>query len=159
LSFSDGGATYSPKTGSVSGWTQSIDLHTGVITTSARWTAPDHHVTQIAYRVFTDRGREHVGVVQLVLTPQWSGTATVSDELDGTADRITGAKLPPVLTTQGAKSWDLANRREGETVQAMGPASPPPWPISLCRAPTSPRPAPPSIRASTRAWASGSRSR
>jgi trehalose/maltose hydrolase-like predicted phosphorylase len=120
LSFSDGGATYSPKTGSVSGWTQSIDLHTGVITTSARWTAPDHHVTQIAYRVFTDRGREHVGVVQLVLTPQWSGTATVSDELDGTADRITGAKLPPVLTTQGAKSWDLANRREGETVQAMG---------------------------------------
>jgi trehalose/maltose hydrolase-like predicted phosphorylase len=120
LSFGDGGATFSPKTGSVAGWKQSIDLHTGVITTSARWTAPDHHVTAITYRVFTDRGREHVGAVQLQLTPQWSGTATVSDELDGTADRITSPKLPPVLTTQGAKSWDLANRRESETVQAMG---------------------------------------
>jgi trehalose/maltose hydrolase-like predicted phosphorylase len=119
LSFSDGGTTYSPKTGSVSGWKQSIDLRTGVITTTARWTAPDHHATGITYRVFTDRGREHIGVAQLVLTPHWSGTATVSDELDGTADRITGPKLPPVLTTQGAKSWDLADRREGETVQAM----------------------------------------
>lgn len=120
LSFADGGATFSPKTGSVGGWKQSIDLHTGVITTTARWTAPDHHVTAITYQVFTDRGREHVGVVQLQLTPQWSGTATVSDELDGTADRITSPKLPPVLTTQGAKAWDLANRRESETVQAMG---------------------------------------
>jgi trehalose/maltose hydrolase-like predicted phosphorylase len=120
LSFSDAGATFSPKVGSVSRWRQSLDLHTGVITTTARWTAPDHHVTGITYRVFTDRGREHVGVVQLVLTPQWSGTATISDEMDGTADRITGPKLPPVLTTQGAKSWDPANRRQDETVQAMG---------------------------------------
>ena len=120
LSFADGGATFSPKTGSVSGWKQSIDLHTGVITTTARWTAPDKHVTDITYRVFTDRGREHVGVVQLQLRPQWSGTATVSDELDGTADRITSPKLPPVLTSQGTKAWDLANRRESETVQAMG---------------------------------------
>ncbi len=120
LGFSDGGATFSPKVGSVSGWRQSLDLHTGVITTSARWTAPDHHVSDITYRVYTDRGREHVGVAQLIVTPRWSGTATVSDELDGTADRITGPKLPPVLTTPGAKSWDLPNRRQDETVQAMG---------------------------------------
>lgn len=120
LSFADGGQTFSAKVGSVAGWRQSLDLRTGVITTTARWTAPDRHVTDITYRVFTDRGREHVGVVQLVLTPRWSGTATISDELDGTADRVTGPKLPPVLTTEQAKDWDLANRRESETVQAMG---------------------------------------
>jgi trehalose/maltose hydrolase-like predicted phosphorylase len=120
LSFSEGGATFSPKAGGLKGWRQSVDLHTGVITTTATWVGPDRHVTNVVYRVFTDRGREHVGVVQLTLAPQWSGTATVSDELDGTADRVTGPKLPPVLTTQGAKSWDLPNRREGETVQAMG---------------------------------------
>src|SRR5665213_2216132 len=51
LSFSDGAATFSPKTGNVSGWKQSIDLHTGVITTTARWTAPDKHVTDITYHV------------------------------------------------------------------------------------------------------------
>ena len=111
LSFSDGSTTYEPKRGHLSGWKQSIDLHTGVIRTSVRWTAPDKHITDITYRVFTDRGREHVGVVQLQLTPRWSGTATVTDELDGTADRITSAKLPPILTRQGAKSWDPANRR------------------------------------------------
>jgi trehalose/maltose hydrolase-like predicted phosphorylase len=120
LSFSDGGTTYTPQRGRVSGWKQAIDLHTGVITTSARWTAPDKHVTAVTLRVFTDRGREHVGVVQLQLKPQWSGIATVSDELDGTADRITSPKLPPVLTRQGTKSWDPANRRTAESIRAMG---------------------------------------
>jgi trehalose/maltose hydrolase-like predicted phosphorylase len=120
LSFSDGGITYGRGQGHLSGWKQSIDLHSGVITTSARWTAPDRHVTDITYRVFTDRAREHVGVATLQLTPHWSGPATVTDELDGTANRITSAKLPPVLTRQGPKSWDAAHRRTAETIQAMG---------------------------------------
>ena len=73
LSFADGGRAFSPfKVGKTSGWRQSIDLHTGVISTTARWTAPDSHVTDISYQVLTDRGREHVGLVQLVLTPHWS---------------------------------------------------------------------------------------
>jgi trehalose/maltose hydrolase-like predicted phosphorylase len=120
LSFSDGGTKYSPTAGHVKGWRQSIDLHTGVIHTSALWTAPDKHTTAIDYRVFTDRARENVAVVQLTLVPRWSGTATVTDELDGTADRITGPKLPPVLTKGGPKTWDLANRRVAETIRAMG---------------------------------------
>ena len=57
------GTTFTPRRGHLSRWKQSLDLHTGVITTRARWTAPDRHVTDITYRVFTDRGREHVGVV------------------------------------------------------------------------------------------------
>ena len=122
LGFSDGGRRFSPssKTGRTSGWRQSLDLRTGVISTSAHWTAPDGHTTDIAYHVFTDRAREHVGVVQLILRPHWTGTATVSDELDGTADRVTGRKLPPVLTRQGAKGWDLADRTDWESVQALG---------------------------------------
>jgi trehalose/maltose hydrolase-like predicted phosphorylase len=122
LSFSDGGRTFSPTSTArrTSGWRQSLDLRTGVISTSARWTGPDGHVTDIAYQVFTDRAREHVGVVQLVLRPQWTGTATVTDELDGIADRVTGPKLAPVLTRQGTKGWNLAARSDWESVRALG---------------------------------------
>ena len=121
LSFADGGRAFSPfKVGKTSGWRQSIALGTGVISTTARWTAPDGHVTDIAYRVFTDRAREHVGVVQLVLRPRWSGTATVTDEIDGTADRVTGPKLPPVLTTQAGKGWNLTARSQWVSVKTLG---------------------------------------
>ena len=121
LSFADGGRAFSPfKVGKTSGWRQSIALGTGVISTTARWTAPDGHVTDIAYRLFTDRAREHVGVVQLVLRPRWSGTATVTDEIDGTADRVTGPKLPPVLTTQAGKGWNLTARSQWVSVKTLG---------------------------------------
>ena len=114
----------------------------GVISTSARWRAPDGHVTGIAYQVFTDRAREHVGVVRLTLRPQWTGTATVTDAIDGTADRVTGPKLPPVLTQQTGKGWNLAARAEWLSVRdARHRASPPRWPTSWCRARTSPPPA------------------
>jgi trehalose/maltose hydrolase-like predicted phosphorylase len=111
LSFSDGGSTFSPTTGQTSGWHQSIDLRTGIVSTQAKWTAPDGHVTNLTYQVLTDRAREHVGIVQLVLTPQWSGTATVTDAIDGT---------PANLTTQVSKGWDLASRRDWVTVQTVG---------------------------------------
>jgi trehalose/maltose hydrolase-like predicted phosphorylase len=121
LSFSDGGKTFAPfKTGRTAGWHQSIDLHTGVITTTGRWTAPDGHATGITYQVFTDRAREHVGVVQLTLRPRWTGTATVTDAIDGTADRVTGPKLPPVLTEQTGKSWNLPARSQWLSVRTLG---------------------------------------
>src|ERR1700744_5831151 len=60
LSFSDGGHAFSPTSGHVSGYRQSIDLRTGVITTHARWTAPDGHVTDLTYQVLTDRARRHL---------------------------------------------------------------------------------------------------
>ncbi|MFZ0040220.1 MAG: hypothetical protein WAK93_02860, partial [Solirubrobacteraceae bacterium] len=119
LGFSDGGATFSTKAGKTSDWRQSIDLHTGVISTSARWKAPDGHVTNLSYQVFTDRAREHVGVVQLVIVPQWTGTATVSDLIDGTAENEP-TKSQPVLTAQVAKGWNLASRHQQVTVQALG---------------------------------------
>ncbi|MGI8714073.1 MAG: glycosyl hydrolase family 65 protein [Solirubrobacteraceae bacterium] len=120
LSFADGGSTFAPfQKGKTSGWRQSIDLRTGVISTTARWTAPDGHVTDISYQVFTDRAREHVGVVALTLRPHWTGTATVTDAIDGTADRVTGPQLPPVLTSQTGKAWNLAGRSQWLSVQTL----------------------------------------
>src|ERR1700677_2959460 len=43
LTFADGGTAFSTTSGQTSDWRQSIDLHTGVITTTAHWTAPDGH--------------------------------------------------------------------------------------------------------------------
>ncbi len=122
LSFSDGGQTFSTNTGKVTGWRQSIDLHTGIVSTNARWQAPDGHVTDLSYQVFTDRAREHVGAVQLVLTPRWSGTATVDDLIDGTADTTTSSTTPPVLTTQVGKGWNLGSRQDWVTIQTLGTA-------------------------------------
>jgi trehalose/maltose hydrolase-like predicted phosphorylase len=123
LTFADGGHAFSPgaaaATGKVSGYRQSIDLRTGIVTTHARWRAPDGHVTTITYQVLTNRALEHVGLVRLTLRPQWSGTATVTDEIDGTPD----TKVPtgsPVLTRQVAKSWDPAQREDDVTVAALG---------------------------------------
>ena len=111
LTFSDGGQPFSTSTGTTSDWRQSIDLHTGIVSTHATWTAPDGHVTDLSYQVFTDRAQEHVGVVRLVLVPHWSGTATVTDEIDGT---------PATLTSQTGKGWDAGSRRDWVTVQTVG---------------------------------------
>ena len=99
LTFGDGGQPFSLTSGTTTGWRQSIDLRTGAITTSAIWKAPDGHTTSLRYEVFTDRDNPHVAVVQLTLVPQWSGTATVTDEIDGT---------PATLTNEAGKGFDAA---------------------------------------------------
>ena len=120
LTFSDGGKTFSTATGKSSGWRQSIDLRTGVVSTNALWKAPDGHVTDISYELFTDRAREHVAAVRLVVTPRWSGTATVEDLIDGTADTTTSSKTPPILTRELAKGWNLDTRSDWVTIQTLG---------------------------------------
>ena len=55
LTFSENGNTFTVPGPGVSNWRQSIDLHTGIVTTTARWTAPDGHVTDLTYEVLTDR--------------------------------------------------------------------------------------------------------
>ena len=111
LSFSDGGQQFSLSSGQTTGWRQSIDLHTGIVTTTARWTAPDGHVTNLVFQVLTDRARQYVGLVRLQLTPQWSGTATVTDLIDGT---------PATLTTQADKGWVTAAHRDWVAVRTEG---------------------------------------
>jgi trehalose/maltose hydrolase-like predicted phosphorylase len=111
LTFTDGGQDFSLGAGQVTGWRQQLDLHDGVITTTATWTAPDGHVTGLRYDVFTDRARPQTGVARLEMTPHWSGTATVTDLMDGT---------PATLTTGIAKGWDSAAREDWETVSTQG---------------------------------------
>jgi trehalose/maltose hydrolase-like predicted phosphorylase len=111
LTFRDGGQDFSLGTGQVSGWKQQLDLHDGVITTTATWTAPDGHITGLRYDVFTDRARPNAAVVRLQLTPQWSGTATVTDLIDG---------APATLTTGIAKGFDATAHRDWETIHTLG---------------------------------------
>ncbi|MGZ4193323.1 MAG: hypothetical protein ACXVRW_12780 [Solirubrobacteraceae bacterium] len=54
LTFADGGQPFSLTSGTTTGWRQSLDLHTGTISTSATWRAPDGHTTRLAYQVLTD---------------------------------------------------------------------------------------------------------
>ncbi len=84
LIFSDAGQNFSARGPQTTRWRQSIDLRMGTVTTTARWTAPDGHVSDLTYTVLTDRARPFVGLVRLTVVPQWSGTATVTDLIDGT---------------------------------------------------------------------------
>jgi trehalose/maltose hydrolase-like predicted phosphorylase len=119
LTLGVAGARFAPRTGNVSDYRQSLALRTGIVTTSGRWTAPGGRVTDITYRVLTDRARENVGLVRLSFIPRWSGTATVDDLIDGTPDTRTPKKVP-VLTKQVGKSWDLDMREDDVTIATLG---------------------------------------
>ena len=116
LTFAENGNTFTVPGPGVSNWRQSIDLHTGIVTTTATWTAPDGHVTDLSYEVLTDRANPSVGLVRLQFTPHWSGVATVTDAIDGTADTT----ATPELTTQVAKGWNVAARQDWVTIATQG---------------------------------------
>ncbi len=111
LLFGDGSQTFSSTSGQVTAWRQAINLHTGVVTTSGTWKAPDGHIAAFSYQLFTDRADEHAGVVQLQLIPKWSGTATVTDEIDGS---------PATLTNQVAKGFTPAEAQDYVEVVTQG---------------------------------------
>jgi len=112
LHFGDGTDAFdTSKTNSLSRWSQQLDLRDGVISTTARWQAGDGHSADVTYRVFTDRARQYVGVVQLSLTPHWSGRAQVTDLIDGTA---------AILTTGVSRHWQRGNREIDESVRTVG---------------------------------------
>jgi trehalose/maltose hydrolase-like predicted phosphorylase len=100
LTFADGGQPFSLGAGTTTNWRQSLNLRNGIITTSALWKAPDGHTTRLTYSVFADRDDAHLGVVQLRLTPQWSGAATVTDEIDG---------APATLSDEAGKGFDATS--------------------------------------------------
>ena len=55
--------TFALGTGTID-WRQQLDLHTGVITTTADWNAPTVTSPDLRYDVFTDRAGEHVATVR-----------------------------------------------------------------------------------------------
>ncbi len=111
LTFSDGGVPFSLKRGKTIGWRQSLNLHTGIVTTQATWQAPDGHRTKLVYQVLTDRANPHVGLVALQLTPSFTGTATVTDEIDGS---------PASLTDQVSKGFAAAQAQTFVQVKTQG---------------------------------------
>ncbi|HWE08931.1 MAG TPA: discoidin domain-containing protein [Solirubrobacteraceae bacterium] len=111
LLFGDGTQTFAPNVGTTTGWQQSIDLHTGIITTTATWRASDGHTAKVTYQVLTDRANEHIGLVQLTVIPQWTGTATVTDQIDGS---------PATLTNQVTKGFDAAQHQDYVEVVTQG---------------------------------------
>jgi trehalose/maltose hydrolase-like predicted phosphorylase len=119
LSLSVAGHSFTGRGHTVAGYRQSLDLQTGTITTRARWTAPGGRVTDLSYQLLTDRAQENVGLVRLSFTPHWSGTAAVTDAIDGTADTDV-AKGVPVLTGGVSRGWDLPGRQDNLTVEAVG---------------------------------------
>jgi trehalose/maltose hydrolase-like predicted phosphorylase len=90
LTFADSSGVYSAATASqtnISNYRQTLDLRTGVVTTSGVWISPGGNKTHFVYRVATDRAKGRRASVTLELTPMWTGTATVSSMLDGAGAR------------------------------------------------------------------------
>jgi trehalose/maltose hydrolase-like predicted phosphorylase len=118
LAFGDGGKTFTPKGRGVKDWRQTLDLRTGIVSTSASWAGPSGHVTDLRYEVLTDRARPHLGLVRLRLTPHWSGTATVADRFDGKAAELNVENKPAGLASEVAKGWEEGG--DWITVRAVG---------------------------------------
>ncbi len=69
--------------GTSSNYRQSLDMRTGVLSTSFDWTSPDGDTTSFEYEINANREDGHLGTVSLKVVPHWSGTANVLDEFDG----------------------------------------------------------------------------
>jgi trehalose/maltose hydrolase-like predicted phosphorylase len=69
--------------GTTSKYRQSLDLRTGVLSTSFDWTSPAGDTTSFDYEVNANRADGHLGTVSVRAVPHWSGTATVVDQFDG----------------------------------------------------------------------------
>jgi trehalose/maltose hydrolase-like predicted phosphorylase len=91
LRYDDGSGPYTLARGAVRNYRQSLNLRTGTLTTTLRWTSPAGRTTRLRYDVTPDRARKHAALVRLRFAPQFAGTVTVTDLLDGTAAELTDA--------------------------------------------------------------------
>jgi trehalose/maltose hydrolase-like predicted phosphorylase len=115
------GETFSSGTprGRVSHYRQSLLPRQGLVRTSLTWTASDGRATDLTFEVMAERDHPHVGAVRMSMTPHWSGTARVTDVLDGRGAR-------EVTQTGGGargggpdgKTMDVAFRTDGTKVGA-----------------------------------------
>ncbi|MFJ9851593.1 discoidin domain-containing protein [Streptomyces sp. NPDC101150] len=104
--------TFSAATapGRISHYRQTLSLRCGFLRTSLTWTAADGRTTDLVYDVLTDRNDPHTGAVRLKMTPHWTGSATVTDILDGRgARRMTQTR--GATTADG--TMDVAFRTDG----------------------------------------------
>ena len=102
LRYNDGSGPYSLASGTVHGYRQSLNLRTGTLTTTLRWTSTAGRTVRLRYDVTPDRARKHAALVRLRFVPQFSGTVTVTDLLDGTAAELTN---PAGTGHAGGTQW------------------------------------------------------
>ncbi|MGR6970567.1 ricin-type beta-trefoil lectin domain protein [Streptomyces cynarae] len=109
--------TIDPATdGTTSNYKQSLDLRTGVLTTSYDWTSPAGDTTSLTYEVSANRADGHLGTVSLRAVPHWSGTATAMDAFDGRGLDHASATDPHVDGKTGTLSETVVT--DGELVTA-----------------------------------------
>jgi trehalose/maltose hydrolase-like predicted phosphorylase len=89
LKVTAGGASYTGTTSGdqISNFRQTLFLRCGVVRTELTWTPSPGRATDLAYDVIAARANPHVGAVRLTMTPRWSGSATVTDLIDGAGAR------------------------------------------------------------------------
>ncbi|MFD9981580.1 discoidin domain-containing protein [Streptomyces massasporeus] len=98
LTLTVGQETFGPTTPThrISGYRQTVFLRCGLVRTSLTWTTADGRATDLVHDVVADRKYRHVGAVRLSVTPRWSGTASVTDLIDGRgARRISATEDKP----------------------------------------------------------------
>ncbi|MFG2403747.1 discoidin domain-containing protein [Streptomyces brevispora] len=112
-----GDETYGSATpaGRISRYRQTVFLRCGLVRTSLRWTTADGRATDLTYEVLADRAAVHTGAVRLLMTPRWSGTATVTGRLDPRGARRIALDGDGTFRTRGTGT-------EGAIVQTMRPA-------------------------------------
>lgn len=74
----------------ISQYRQTLDMHTGTVTTSFVWTPAPGLSSTVTYQVLANRDRMHLGQVHASIRPSWSGDVSVTSLLNGAgAQRIT----------------------------------------------------------------------
>ncbi|SFJ42618.1 Trehalose and maltose hydrolase (possible phosphorylase) [Amycolatopsis sacchari] len=76
----------------VSEYRQTLDMRTGTVTTTFRWTPAPGRSAAVRYEVLANRDRMHLAQVRASITPSWTGDLAVTSLLNGAgAQRITAA--------------------------------------------------------------------
>ncbi|MGC5168827.1 carbohydrate-binding protein [Luteimicrobium sp. DT211] len=108
----------------VSDYEQTLDLHTGILTTRLTWTSPAGHRTRLTYEVFVSRAATHVAAVRVTAQPLgWSGRATFVDLLDGRATTLPVSHRTPApvdLTTVSGQQLDGSRHLISEKASTVG---------------------------------------
>src|SRR3954447_1156151 len=114
LDYDDGSGRFLLGRGTVRAYHQSLDLHTGTLTTRLIYTSPAGRTTTITYMVTADRAHAHNALVRLAITPRFSGTVAVTDVIDGQ-----GAEhVAPVASGQAGRRQEVDLRTLGLDVRA-----------------------------------------
>ncbi|MFI1094786.1 NEW3 domain-containing protein [Streptomyces sp. NPDC020917] len=74
----------------ISQYRQTLDMHSGTVTTSFVWTPETGRSATVTYQVLANRERMHLGQVRATISPSWSGSVSVTSLLNGAGvQRIT----------------------------------------------------------------------